>query len=410
MSTTLDFEQVRIRNLLQGLNEDALDFAEDPRFTATLRRAVRQYYGADVRADAMLASLMSDEEERARFYPWALWDLQHDPRGPIGAHYLAETRELDDTSKRLLRAYLRSTCRFYELGELSDHGFTVREHRSGRHYEVIDDAMLPSFRSGTIIFGRLLSSSSWKLSRFDAIYHVLAEPLFARFLERSQPLPERPTAWSKAYPTLMEQLDDLQSGGAEISNEDGERVLISTLLFELSDEEDAQAALRDNQLVVSSGNGESGALLHDDSGRCIAALEFVAGSARLRCTCESVGRAEQALDAITGILPETTARFLTTVYSNVDFAVMEALECLSFPVSLTLLESLREAFAIALGGFLDDWWDLPLTRFRGQSPRDILSAPNRDQENLRSFLAQLEPLLNSGPLRPRPIPPGDRRF
>ena len=410
MSTTLDFEQVRIRNLLQGLNEDALDFAEDPRFTATLRRAVRQYYGADVRADPMLASLQSDEEERARFYPWALWDLRHDARGPIGAHYLADTRELDDTSRRLLRSYLRSACRFYALGEVSERGFTVREYLSGRQYDVIDDAMLASFRRGTVVFGRLLTSSSWTLSRFDAIYHALPEPLFARFLDRAKTLPESHLAWSQAYPKLMEQLDELQSEGSDLSNEDGEQVLVSTLLFDLRDEDGAHAALAASQLVSADGVKKGSALLHDADGRPIGALEFPTGTSRLRCTCESVSRAELARDTMAELLPETTARFLTTVYSNVDFAVMEALERLSFPVSLTQLGGLREAFAIALADFLDDWWDLPLTRFRGRSPRDILSTPNRDQENLRTFLHQLEPLLKSGPLVPRPLTPGDRRF
>ncbi len=377
---------------------------------------------ADVRADAMLTSLLSDEEERARFYPWAIWDLRHDARGSIGAHYLAETKALDDTSRRLLRGYLRSACRFYELDDTREGSFAVREYVSGRRYEVVDDAMLTSFRNGTVVFGRILTSSAWHQSRFDAIYHVLPSPLFARFLKRAKSLPDTPLGWTRAYPRLMEQLDEVQSEGLETTTAEGDRVLISTLIFDVAEGPELRAHLKASEDVLldadlqggnqnGRGSNDTGdGILHDDEGRALAALDFVPGSSRLRCICESAERAELARERLLASLTGHGARFLTTIYSNVDFVVMEALERLQVPKGITLLPGLRDAFAFALSEFLDDWWDLPLTRFHGQSPRSVFETEGRQKDELQSFLARLEPLLKAGPLTPQPHSPTDRRF
>jgi hypothetical protein len=387
MAVTYDLEQFRLRSRLRSLYDELLDLALEDRFFPSLSRAIRRFYGRDANPDAMLDEILDDEDERARFFPWYLWDVRHDRRGPVGAHHLAQAGErLDPYGGRLVKAFLASSCRLWEVIGADGERLELRDASEGRVVTVRDAELAQDAEGGAVVFGRLVEPGPRRF--LDAVYAVLPPAMYQRFREHWPRLPQGKVAWARAFPRVLMGLDHVAEEGLDVFTPGGERIVPSRVVAGLADSQAARDTL--TRAGVASAAEPYLALRHPGTG-VLLGIASVCGP-RLEATCCSVERASVLGGLLQGVLGPACAS-LITVHSNLDFAAMEVLEQMSLPEEYVHDPDLSSALAEVIREFLDDWWDVPNPRLSGRTPREAVSVDARGREAVSGFLARLERTL-----------------
>jgi len=393
MTVTLDFERARLRGLLGSLGDEVHDYALDARFRRTLQRAARRLYGHEPRPSTLVNEVLESEVERARFLPWAVWDVRHDRLGSIGQRFLKEHGAgLTSSERALTRLHLATPCRFHQVVSVAPGLAVVRDVVTGREGTITDleasgcTALVP----GVVLFGRLLETATWGC--FERVPVVLSEARFARVREQFGPLPASDPHWRRSYPRLLQLFDEVREAGSDIRTDEGEVVVPCVAVFRHRSRGGALAALRAARLVRSE-HDDWLALAHPSDDRPLG-LAMVRGR-RLHVTCATVERAGRVRALIERACGVDEVTWLSTVYSNLDFVAIEMLEALRLPVPHVHDPALAAALREVVPEFLAEWWDVPNGELGGTTPRECLGRGDARCHRVRSFLHELERALGS---------------
>lgn len=387
MAVTVDFERLRLRALLASLHDEVLDYSLDRRFSRTLERAARRAYGNEPRPSALLTELMENDVERERFFPWAIWDVRHDRGGSIGARFLAEHGgDLSEAERGLAALFLASHVAFYEVVASDVPGVRVRDVASGREIVVSDSgAASGPLVTGSVVFARLLEGATF--TRFERVLVVLSPARFAQVQQRLPKLPRTPVAWRRAYPDLIQLLDEVREAGVEITTAEGETIVPCVAVFRHRARGAVAAALREARVVCGAGEGW---LAVGDAAEAQPLGVATVHGRRLHVTCATVERSGRVRDLLEARLGAHEVSWVTTIFSNLDFVAIEMLETLRLPEPQVHDPALATALCQVVPEFLAEWWDVPNARLNGATPREVLGKGGRGRETVLAFLRELD--------------------
>jgi hypothetical protein len=221
---------------------------------------------------------------------------------------------------------------------------------------------------------------------------VLSPARFRQVRDQIDVMPVADAQWRRAYPRLLNLFEEVRVAGAEITTDDGEVVVPCVAVFRHRARSGALDALRSADVVRSVGDGW--VALGRPTDRQPLGLATVRGR-RLHVTCATIERAGRVRALVEEVCGPDEVRWLSTIYSNLDFLAIEMLESLRLPEPHVHDPAIFEALREVVPEFLADWWDVPNVRLDGATPREGLDRGGRAGALVRTFVRALEGLLGT---------------
>ncbi len=396
-ANVVSWERGRLRQTLPRLVARCMSFSAKTAFDPSLAAAVFRFYGLEVDVATAESEILSDEDERVRFFPWFLWDWRSDEgAATVGERFLAEA-DLSPLEARLTDALCRSHIGFHEIVERSEQRVVVVDQVTGQRLVIHDEALAADVRQGQIVQARFVLSGEAapeQVALVDAVYAVLSGDACAAVRREVGSFigdTAEPEPLLKAYaPELLEVTDhiiDTMTRPPVARNAEGDPLVLTRTRLSRADAARLTAAL-DEGLEGFEAAEEGLWLWHDARGR----TGFVdARDPDRAAVAANTPRRHDALWAALAPAVGLGARGLSSL-EDFSHAVQRWADSGGGEPWIDVDADVRAGVREWLSAWARRWADMPLGALSDRTPREAVS-DSRGRRRVDQMLGHFEELM-----------------